>query len=99
MAKWVVIHAPEIGCAVNESGEYFEEPSLKLPEGYIVGAVGAGDAFCAGVLYSIYRELSVEEALRMGAATAAANLSAGDSVSGLRSVLETKKLYEAYRVK
>ncbi|MCI8505513.1 MAG: carbohydrate kinase family protein [Lachnospiraceae bacterium] len=99
VAKWVVIHAPEVGCAVNESGAYFEEPSLRLPEGYIVGAVGAGDAFCAGVLYSIYRELSVEEALRMGAATAAANLSAGDSVSGLRSVLETKKLYEAYGVK
>ncbi|MCI8275182.1 MAG: carbohydrate kinase family protein [Lachnospiraceae bacterium] len=99
VAKWVVIHAPELGCAVDESGEYFEEPSLILPKGYIVGAVGAGDAFCAGVLYSVYQELSVREALRMGAATAAANLSAGDAISGLRSVSETRKLYEAYGVK
>ncbi len=99
VAKWVVIHAPELGCAVNEDGEYFEEPSLTLPKGYIVGAVGAGDAFCAGVLYSIYRGLSVKEALRMGAATAAANLSAGDAIGGLRSVSETRKLYEAYGVK
>ena len=99
VAKWVVIHAPELGCAVDEEGTYFEEPSLKLPEGYVVGAVGAGDAFCAGVLYSIYKELSVREALRMGAATAAANLSAGDAIGGLRSVSETRKLYEAYGVK
>lgn len=99
VTKWVVIHAPELGCAVNESGDYVEEPSLKLPEGYIVGAVGAGDSFCAGVLYSIYEGLSVKEALRMGAATAAANLSAGDAVSGLRSVSETRELYEAYKEK
>ncbi|MCI8466399.1 MAG: carbohydrate kinase family protein [Lachnospiraceae bacterium] len=99
VARWVVIHAPELGCAVDESGDYVEEASLRLPQGYIVGAVGAGDAFCAGVLYSIYKGLPVKEALCMGAASAAANLSAGDSVSGLRSVSETKKLYEQYHVK
>ncbi|MCI9067346.1 MAG: carbohydrate kinase family protein [Lachnospiraceae bacterium] len=99
VAQWVVIHAPELGCAVDENGAYFEEPSLTLPKGYIVGAVGAGDAFCAGVLYAVYRGLSVTEALRMGAATAAANLSAGDAIGGLRSVAETRKLYEAYGVK
>ena len=84
---------------MDENGAYFEEPSLTLPKGYIVGAVGAGDAFCAGVLYAVYRGLSVTEALRMGAATAAANLSAGDAIGGLRSVAETRKLYEAYGVK
>ena len=99
VVKWVVIHAPELGCAVDENGDYFEEPSLRLPKGYIVGAVGAGDAFCAGVLYSIYQGLSVKEALRMGAATAAANLSASDSIGGLRSVAETRKLYETYGVR
>lgn len=96
--KWVVIHAPELGCAVDEKNIYVEEASLKLPKGYIVGAVGAGDAFCAGVLYSIYKGLSIKEALRMGASTAAANLSAGDAVSGLCSVSKTRELYETYRV-
>lgn len=80
VGKCCVIHAPEIGCAVDSIGKYYEEPSLKLPKGYIVGA---GDAFCAGILYSIYRKLPVQEALKIGASSAAANLSAEDSVSGL----------------
>lgn len=99
VVRWVVIHAPELGCSVDENGSYAEEASLRLPKGYVVGAVGAGDAFCAGVLYSIYKGLPVKEALRMGAATAAANLSAGDSVSGLRSVSGTRELYERYGLK
>ena len=99
VGKCCVIHAPEIGCAVDSTGKYYEEPSLKLPKGYIVGAVGAGDAFCAGILYSIYRKLPVQEALKIGASSAAANLSAGDSVSGLRSVEKVRELYKKYSAK
>lgn len=95
--KCCVLHAPEMGAAAEKDGTYCEVPSLKLPKGYIVGAVGAGDAFCAGILYSVYRKLPMSEALKIGAASAAANLSASDSVSGLRSISEIKKLYEAYR--
>ena len=98
VGKCSVIHAPEVGCAVDRDGRYYEEPSLKLPKGYIVGAVGAGDSFCAGILYSIYKKLPVQEALKIGASTAAANLSAGDSVSGLRSIEETMELYKKYSV-
>lgn len=76
-----------------------EVPSLNLPEGYIVGAVGAGDCFCAGVLYSIYKGLPVKEALQIGAASAAANLSAGDAISGLRPISGLRELYEKYGVK
>ena len=94
--KCCVLHAPEMGCAVDSEGNYVEEPSLKLPNGYIVGTVGAGDSFCAGILYSIYKKLSMDEALKIAAASAAANLSAGDSVGGLRSIEETMKLYDAY---
>lgn len=99
VGKCCVVHAPEVGCAVDRDGKYYEEPSLKLPKGYIVGAVGAGDSFCAGILYSIYKKLPVQEALKIGASSAAANLSAGDSVSGLRSIEETMELYKKYAVK
>lgn len=91
-----VLHAPELGCAADRSGNYCEEHSLNLPEGYIVGAVGAGDSFCAGILYAMYRNLPLKEALKIGAASAAANLSAEDSVGGLRSIKETMELYEKY---
>lgn len=98
VGKCCVVHAPEVGCAVDRDGKYYEEPSLKLPKGYIVGAVGAGDSFCAGILYSIYKKLPVQEALKIGASSAAANLSAGDSVGGLRSIEETMELYKKYSV-
>lgn len=52
VAKWAVIHCPELGCGMDEAGNYCEFESLKLPKGYIKGTVGAGDAFCAGVLYA-----------------------------------------------
>lgn len=98
VCRCCVVHAPEIGCAVDSDGKYYEEPSLKLPKGYIVGAVGAGDAFCAGILYSIYKKLPVQEALKIGASSAAANLSAGDSISGLRGIDETMELYKKYSI-
>ncbi|MBQ6375116.1 MAG: carbohydrate kinase family protein [Clostridia bacterium] len=91
-----VLHAPETGCAMTADGAYCEVPSLDLPKGYIAGAVGAGDAFCAGMLYSIHRGLPVAEALRVAAATAAANLSAADSVSGARGIEEVRRLYDMY---
>lgn len=91
-----VVHAPEGGAAMTADGQFCFVPSLVLPEGYIKGSVGAGDAFCAGVLYGIYKEKSVEETIRIGNAAAAANLSEADSVSGLRAYDEIMKLVKLY---
>ena len=55
VSTWAVIHCPEIGCGMDADGNYHEFKSLKLPKGYIKGTVGAGDAFCAGVLYAAER--------------------------------------------
>jgi len=93
----VVIHAPQGGWAMSSDMEFFSVPSLRLPPGYIKGSVGAGDAFCAGILYSIYRNLSIEESLRIACAAAACNLSEVDSISGMKSIGEIRKLYEKYK--
>ena len=93
----VVIHAPQGGWAMTSDGEFYYCPSLKLPPGYIQGSVGAGDAFCAGMLYSIYRELPIEESLKIACAAAACNLSEVDSVSGMKSIEEIRELYEKYK--
>ena len=50
VSTWAVIHSPEGGFGLDEHGRYAQIDSLKLPEGYIQGTVGAGDAFCSGVL-------------------------------------------------
>lgn len=92
----VVIHAPQGGWAMDSSMNFTYVPSLKLPPGYIKGNVGAGDAFCAGLLYSIYIGQSVEEALKIACATAACSLSEVDSTSGIKNIEEIIKLYEKY---
>ncbi len=80
-----IIHCPEAGFCMNRNGEFTAVPSLKLPEGYIKGAVGAGDAFCAGCLYGIYNGFSDREILEFASGAAACNLAAADSVSGMQT--------------
>lgn len=94
----VVIHAPEGGWAMTGDGEFEFMPSLKLPQSLIKGSVGAGDAFCAGMLYGIYKELPVRESLELACMTAACSLSEGDSISGMKSLEEIKSLYGKYRI-
>ena len=48
MKDLVVVHFPEGAFARTRRGEDFWQSSLKLPQGYIAGTAGAGDAFCAG---------------------------------------------------
>jgi len=96
VAELVVLHAPEGGCYLTKDGKCGFVPSLKLPAGYIKGSVGAGDAFCAATLYGIYKEYPIEETVKLANAAAAANLSAPDSISGLRPVAEILKLAEMY---
>lgn len=90
----VVLHAPEGGFAMNRDEVFYKKPSLKLPEGFIKGSVGAGDAFCAGMLYALYREYEVEEALEFANLSAVCSLSEEDSVSGMRCYSEMKELQE-----
>ena len=95
-----VIHCPEAGFMMNRGEEKCVcVPSLDLPENYIKGSVGAGDAFCAGVLYSISNGFDSEQTLRFASCSAAMNLAALDSVSGAKSFEETLKLDKIYKRK
>lgn len=96
VSTWAVIHCPEMGCGINENNCYFEVPSLKLPEGWIRGTVGAGDAFCAGVLLAAETGMSLQEALMLGACTAGASLSEVSASDGVKTAQEVMKLYELY---
>ena len=83
----LVIHYPEGAYARLADGTECRINSYVPPK--VVGSVGAGDAFCAGVLYSIMKGFDAEHALRLGSCAAAMNLAAPDSVSGARSYAET----------
>ena len=83
----VIIHMPEVGVCLSEAG-FVALPSPRLPEGYIKGKTGAGDAFCAGALIGIYRGVDDMEILRLATKAAAASLSSADAVSGMASERE-----------
>lgn len=96
VAVWAVIHCPEAGFGMDENGVFCECPSLCLPQGYIKGTVGAGDAFCAGVLYAAHSGLPLVQALQLGAATAAASLAHPAASEGVGSLAEVLALGETY---
>lgn len=92
VSEQVVVHCPEISVSLDRTGYFCAVPSLDLPSGWIKGSVGAGDAFCAGMLYSFLKGMSAEEGMRLASCTAAMNLSVPDSVSGAKSLAETLSL-------
>ena len=63
---------------------YMIEGEAHLYEGDTRFSVGAGDAFCAGCLYGIYKGFDDKKILEFASGAACCNLSAVDSVSGMR---------------
>jgi len=92
----VIVHCPEAGFIADKSGEFITIPSLELPDGYIKGSVGAGDAFAAACLYGIYKKWDNKRILEFASAAAACNLSAADSVSGMCSAEEIDEMNKKY---
>ncbi len=97
VSTWAVIHCPEIGVGLDENNNYVEVPSLKLPEGYIKGTVGAGDAFCSGVLYAAWKGQDLKSAIELGTAAAACSLSEPGATEGMRTEKEARQLYHSLR--
>lgn len=94
VARRAVIHAPAAAFGMDIDGTFAHEPGKRLPEGFIRGTVGAGDAFCAGALLAAYRGLSVGEALRCGNAAAVQSLRADTSCGSVVSMEECLANYD-----
>lgn len=96
VSTWAVIHCPEGGYGLDEENRYVSLPSLRLPEGYIKGTVGAGDAFCAGVLYGAQKRWALPESIRLGTCAAAASLSELGASEGVGTAEEVLKLWDRF---
>ncbi len=102
MAKYgvrdkIIVHCKEAGfCYDVKTGEFTASPSLNIPKEAIKGSVGAGDAFCAGALYGIYNNFSDKDILDFAASAAACNLFAENSIDGMKSAEEIKKMADIY---
>lgn len=72
--QWVIVHFAEGAMAMGKDGCTVFQPSIQVPQGMVKGAVGAGDAFAAGVLGGIHEGWSMERSLQSGVSVAAASL-------------------------
>lgn len=88
----VVIHFPEGAFARTRTGEDLWQSSLKLPPDYIAGTAGAGDAFCAGVLFGLHEGWEMQQALMTGVCIAAASLSEPPCTAGVKSLSASMRL-------
>ena len=82
----VAIHFPEGGFARTRKGEDVWQPSLKLPDKFIAGTAGAGDAFCSGVLLGLHEGWELGRCLQTGVCVAAASLSHPTCTAGVKSL-------------
>lgn len=94
-----IIHCKDAGFMMTSDGEFVMVPSFDIPKDYIKGNVGAGDAFAAGCLYGIYQGYDNEKILAFASCASAANLSAPDAVSGMRSAKEIEELGKSFQRK
>jgi sugar/nucleoside kinase (ribokinase family) len=93
----VVVHFPEGAFARTRKGEDFWQSSLNLPAKYIAGTAGAGDAFCAGVLFGLHEGWELNKCLMTGVCAAAASLSHPTCTDGMMSLNGCLALAKKYR--
>jgi len=79
----VAVHMPEGAYMCTRDGKKYSRGSLKLPANYIKGTVGAGDAFCAGMLYGLHEGWTAAKTLNLGSCAAAACLAQAGATDGL----------------
>lgn len=86
----VVIHCPEgaWGLQTGSAGQWVASQMLAQEE--IVGSVGAGDAFCAGLLYGCHERWSLALSIQLAHACARASLLCANAIDGAKTLEELK---------
>ncbi len=97
VSRWAVIHSPSAGFGLDcETGEKIVLNSLKLPEGFIKGTTGAGDAYLSGILLGAIKGMSLIDAMKTATGSAACSLSEVSGYEGLRPFDEVMEIYRKY---
>ena len=90
VCRAVVMHTARLALWAGADGLRLTRPALAVPPHDIVSPVGAGDAFCAGVLLAIHEGWSPEVALTLAHRAAAAALrgaTANDAIPPLARLM------------
>jgi sugar/nucleoside kinase (ribokinase family) len=92
----VVIHFPEGAYLLAKDRSEIVQPSLQLPDDFIVGSTGAGDSFCAGMLYGFYQGWSHDKTLRFAVCAGGMNLSDLTTTGGIKPWKEIFDMEERF---
>jgi sugar/nucleoside kinase (ribokinase family) len=90
--RWVIVHFPSGAIAVSQNKRTLFQPSIDIPNNMLVGSVGAGDAFAAGVLMGVHDEQPMETSLQLGVSAAASSLFTSTSSDGILTSRECLNL-------
>lgn len=83
VARAVVLHTAALALWLPVEGEALIQPAPPMDPAEIVSPVGAGDAFCAGVLYGLHEGWLPARSLTLGQRAAAATLRAPTATGGI----------------
>jgi sugar/nucleoside kinase (ribokinase family) len=96
VGRLVCIHMPEGAYVRTADGEEVWQPALRLPNGYVKGAAGAGDAFCAGLLFGLHEGWEIQRGLRLGVCAAARSLSRPGCTEACTTLADTLALADEF---
>lgn len=92
----IVVHMAEGAVYRQRDGATGAIGSIDVPPGFIQGAVGAGDAFCAGLLYGLHEQWPVARIMELANCTAIASLSHPTASGGMRPLQQTLEIGKKY---
>lgn len=84
----VVIHTAEVAVWCGADGTRAQAPATALPPEDIASHLGAGDAFCAGLLFAVHEGFAPDRALQL------ANAAARESLRGMTATSAIPPLTE-----
>lgn len=82
--KAVVIHTSELALWIDKSEVPVWSCPEPMPAAEIISTVGAGDAFCAGVIYGIHENWSIDNTLTLAHSAARTALSGQTATDGIK---------------
>ena len=87
---------PRAPTSRTSDGRECWQPAFELPPGYIRSGVGAGNAFCSGMLYGLHEGWPVEDCLKLAVTAAAVCLADPTCTAAACSLARTLKVAKKY---
>ena len=94
----VIVHCPQKALWVGCDGQVLSDPVEPLSPKDVASPLGAGDCFCAGVLYGLHEDWSPEKALELGHMVAKASLRGLTATEAIPSLQELARLMDRQKI-